>query len=621
MCGIAGILRPDGTVDMGTTPSAALETQSHRGPDDTGEVHLDTRLWLGHNRLSIIDIECGNQPMANEDQSVWLVFNGEIYNYVELRDELRGLGHAFHTDSDTEVIIHAYEQWGMGCQGRFNGMWAFALWDARRQRLLCSRDRFGVKPFAYARTHDGMVFASEIKTLLRLDPSLAVPAEDQVYRFLRAGLLSEGERTFFRDIRQLLAGHCLLVDADGRCETKRYYDPAAAIGVTDISGDDPAQRFRELLEDSVRLRLRSDVPVGTCLSGGLDSSSIVALMAGLSNSPIHTFTSIYPGTDSDESVYARAVAERFGAIEHQVEPSMRDFAKTLPSITWHQDAPTSAPGLYSQWHVMRLAQGNVKVLLDGQGGDEILGGYTGFYADYVAALLLDGKWSRLSNEWADIRSQLGQNPLVAAVRPLIPVSIRRIGRRMMRSNQLMADGFRAAWSFSEAPPVKAGTLGDPFNSSLYEALTRTTLPALLHYEDRDSMAFSVEARTPFLDHRLVEYCLALPYTAKMRGWETKVPLRDGMRDLLPAAVLDRRDKKGFPTPMAMWLRTGLMPWVREVLLSEEATRRGITNKVTVAKMLDAHEAGLADRHWDIWRLLTLELWYRSFIDHIGEVSA
>lgn len=614
MCGIAGIVGPKAS-RQAIQLASALDLQAHRGPDDQAVV-VRGACALGHNRLAIIDLPGGHQPMATPDGRYHIVFNGEIYNYIELRAELQRLGHEFHTRSDTEVILHAYEEWGLACQERFNGMWAFAIWDEVRQELLCSRDRLGVKPLLYAATADAFVFASEAKVLLSLDPGLAEPDETQIHRFLRTGLLLEGSATFFRRVRQLAPGHWLRVSPGQQPIERRYYDFVSALERV-VVDQAPATRLRELLEDAIRLRLRSDVPVGTCLSGGLDSSSIVALMSRQLDGPIHTFTSTYPGTDSDERSYAEQVVSACRTVAHYIEPRMVDVPTVVPLLTWHQEAPSAAPGLYSQWHVMKLAHGKVTVLLDGQGGDEILGGYPGFYSDYVAALLLDGAVGRLLAEWDDIRAQGGSSPLVLAIRPLLPAAIRRVGRRMMRGTALMDRDFDRAWAASEPSPVVASALADRFNSALYEALTRTSLPALLHYEDRNSMAFSIEARTPFLDYRLVEFAMAIPYGQKIRRWQTKAPLRDAMAELLPAQVVQRRDKMGFPTPLARWLRTGLMPWVREIVLSEEARARRVTDIRAVAAMLDEHEAGRADRHWDIWRILTLELWYRAFIDRLG----
>jgi asparagine synthase (glutamine-hydrolysing) len=621
MCGIVGLIRRPGSA---ASLERAVTVLGHRGPDGHG-IWTSGPFILGHTRLAIQDLsDAGNQPMRSRDGRFVLAFNGEIYNFVELRRELESRGHEVVSTGDSEVILHAYEEWGSDCLKRFNGMWAFAIWDGERRELFCSRDRFGVKPFYFADTAHGFAFASEIKALLAVDGGLAAPDFDTMYRFLSSGLLDEDEATFFRGVRQLPAAHSMTVGASGSRRVSRYYDPAESVLAVEVGLPAAALTFRELLTDAVRLRLRSDVPVGTCLSGGLDSSGIVALADRLMDRRVSSFTSIYPGTESDESAFARTAATRYNTDAHWVEPSMDDFFAVLPRIVWHQDEPTSAPGLYSQWHVMQLAQGNVKVLLDGQGGDEILAGYLGYYAPYTAALVADGArgrvrmLERLWREYPEIRRQLGGDPLKAAALARSPEWLRQLYRRLRRlkpeEDLLLTPAFAAAHAGGARPPLKPRRLRDALNSTLLDAVERASLPSLLHYEDRNSMAFSIEARTPYLDYRLVEFCLAVPYHAKMRGWETKVLMREALADLLPPEILARRDKMGYPTPLARWLRHGLMPVTRELLLSRTAGDRGIVNAAHVRSLLDEHEDGRADHHWQLWRLLTLELWFRTFID-------
>jgi len=622
MCGIVGLIAKPGTT---ASLDRAVQVLGHRGPDSDG-IWVNAPIVLGHTRLAILDLtDHGHQPMLTADRRYALSFNGEIYNYIELAKELRGLGHTIVSTGDSEVILHAYEQWGSACVERFNGMWAFAIWDLVERKLFCSRDRFGVKPLYIADTQFGFAFGSEIKALLAIDPDLAEPDEATIYRFLYNGLIDEGDATFFRRVRQLPASCNMSVDEDGTRRTWQYYDVAQASLATAVDAATAAEEFRELMTDAVRLRLRADVPVGTCLSGGLDSSTIVGLADGLMDRRVSSFTSIYPGTDSDESAFARDAVERYQTDAHWVEPRKDDFFDIVPRIAWHQDEPTSAPGLYSQWHVMQLAHGRVKVLLDGQGGDEVLAGYLGYYAEYTAALFADaargkvGMLGRLRDEYGEIRTQLGgQDPLRRAALARAPEWVKaayRRGRRLgVERNPMIAPAFADRWAATQPAPVKPDSMSDALNSTLVDSLVRSSIPALLHYEDRNSMAFSIEARTPFLDYRLVQFGLAVPYWAKIRGWETKVILRDAMRDILPPSILARRDKKGYPTPLALWLREGLMPQTREILLSPEARGRGLLVSSAVEALLDDHEQGLADNHWEIWRLLTLELWYRTFID-------
>lgn len=626
MCGILCYLGEDAVRQCGAM-TRALAVSSHRGPDDTDLAYPAEHVALGHNRLAILDLtDAGHQPMRLAGRDVWLIFNGEIYNYVELRDELADLGHDVVSTGDAEVILHAYAEWGRDCVRRFNGMWAFALWDGERRELFCSRDRFGVKPFYYATDARRFCAASEIKSLLALDPSLAEPDNATIYHFLARGVIDDTDRTFYRQVRQLPAAHSMVVALGREPIVWRYYDPATAVlamrGAVDVR--DAPERLRDLFEDAVRLRLRSDVPVGTCLSGGVDSSAIVGLADRLMDRRVSTFTSVYPNTDSDEGEYARAVVARYQTDARWIEPKKQDLFEVLPRMVFHQDEPTLAPGLYSQWHVMQLAHGNVKVLLDGQGGDEIFAGYLGYYADYTASLLrraLGGDLralSRLRHEYAEIERQLGRSPMKAAVLSRTPPWAKR-AYRLLRGlgaerAALVDPGFADAWAAEEPVPVTPSALGDPLNSQLLDSLTRATIPGLLRYEDRNSMAFSIEARTPFLDYRLVEYALALPAELKIRGWETKAVFRDAMRDILPPEILARRDKKGYPTPLALWLREGLMGEARELLLSPQAVQRGITDTQRVRQLLDDHEAGHADHHWQIWSLMSLEAWFRTFID-------
>lgn len=625
MCGIVGVISTGPAEEYVSRVEEALHVQHHRGPDDT-------TLWttagcvLGHNRLSIIDLDCGRQPMSTPEGDLTIVFNGEIYNYLELRHRLEALGHVFRTHSDTETILYAYREWRHGCVHHFNGMWAFAIWDERSSELFLSRDRFGVKPLCFAESGGAFFFASESKALLAMDRSLAQPDNAQIYRFLRTGLAHESANTFYSDVKLLPGGHMALVKAGQPVRIERYYDVVSGVMNHPEVGNDAHEHLRSLLEDSVRLRLRSDVPVGSCLSGGLDSSAIVGLATGLRGPGIHTFTSIFPGTELNEQNFAEAVIDRFKATPMFVEPRLENFMDTIPRITWHQDAPTSAMGLYSQWHVMQLASQRVRVLLDGQGADEILAGYPGFIPDYISSLMMDclhvdiAACGKLRRELPDLAAAYGGNPLTATVLTRLPVSLRRVGRGLLGDTEIISQDFRDAMRAGETAPVLPKRLPNLLDSSLLESLTRTSVPALLHYEDRNSMAFSIEARTPFLDYRVVEFCLALPYAEKIEGWRTKAVLRRSMKDFLPDVITERRDKQGFPAPLRLWLTGGLMGPVKEILTSAEARSRGITDATAVRRILDEHKRGVADHHGKIWRLLTLELWYRNFIDGFGPVT-
>ncbi|MCI0656115.1 MAG: asparagine synthase (glutamine-hydrolyzing) [Acidobacteria bacterium] len=621
MCGIAGILRFNGQPAESREAEIMARVLSHRGPDGQG-IHLDGPLALAHRRLSIIDLSSrANQPMSNEDGTVWVIHNGEIYNFLELRPELESKGHVFRSSGDSEVILHAYEEEGEDCVRRFNGMWAFALWDARRRRLLLSRDRLGEKPLYYVVNSDGILFASEAKALLALRPELAEPSLPEMAQFLAAGLTDTSEATMFRRVRQLLPGHHLVAHVDGRHEMKRYWAAPEPREVETISMDRAARSLRELLEDSVRLRLRSDVPVGTCLSGGLDSSSLVAVESSqLGSQPIHTFSSVFQEREFSEGHYVNAVNSAFTTVPHRVTPS-RDFSESLPRILWHQEVPIPGPGIYPQWCVMGLAEGKVKVLLDGQGADELLGGYFYFYPDHFADLLRSS--FRPAGLW-----QLAM-ALARVCRRSSPMQAARLlkaGLRTLQGHPFHA-GFKAGWHTSyltaDAAREVQEHLGPAIDAeagytavSLHREVVQTSLPILLHYEDRSAMAHGIETRVPYLDHRLVEFCMRLPGTLRIHAGETKAPLRRAMNPALPPVVARRIDKLGYPEPLANWLRQEAHGEVEEILLSQRARARGILIPEAVERDLREHRGG-RNRVIPLYRALTLELWFRIFVDGEG----
>lgn len=612
MCGIAGIVGFDGRRN---TPRVErmVHTQRHRGPDDQG-VWTEGPVTLGHARLSIVDLtSAGHQPMLSHNGRLAIVFNGEIYNFRELRAQLATEGARFISDTDTEVILAAYRRWGRDCLNRFNGMWAFAIWDADRRILFCSRDRLGIKPFYFHVSRNGtFAFASEIKAIAAVE-SLG-PDHGHIARFLRTSLMDDTERTCFIGVRQLAAG-CWLevaVDADTiRVGTPTAYwafDPILAAERYDF--EHPVETLRELLRDSVNLRLRADVPVGTCLSGGLDSSTIVALASAQLSEPVRTFSSIYPNPGYDESTYVNTVNQAFGTIAKAVTARPGRLRDILPRIAYHQDQPCAAPGVFSQWHVMEMAAGNVTVLLDGQGADELLGGYIPYYFDYVRSL---AQAARRRPSPATI-AQLAWAAVWAA---------RRMGVRTVRG-MLTARGTRQRPEVRReylnenlpegaAVPRPVRVLGDPLADRLIRDTFVVSLPALLRYEDRNSMAFSLEARTPFLDYRIVEFALALPVADRIHGPWTKYVLRRAVDGLLPAEVTWRRDKLGYPTPLAEWLRGEFRRDAEEIIFSPALAARGIFDERVVRTMWAEHLAGHADHSRTVWRWLSLEQWFESFM--------
>jgi asparagine synthase (glutamine-hydrolysing) len=646
MCGIAGLvgrlesaapaivarmtatLRHRGPDDEGYLLAGAGFVRRFRGPDTVPEISdpplpasapEGTRVAFGHRRLSILDLSAaGHGPMGTPDGRLWITYNGEIFNYVELREELRARGYAFQTTSDTEVLLAAYAEWGEDALPRLNGMFAFALYDARERSVLCVRDRFGVKPFHY-RAEDGILaFASEIKALFAHPRMVCRPDEASVCGFLVAGALDESDRTFFQGVLSLPGGHCLRVGEDGRIAVRRWYELPSppALAVT-------PEEFRGLLQDAVRVRLRSDVDVGTCLSGGLDSSAIVALTARLRGPEAagahRSFSVVYPEPALDEGPHIAAVVASTGVRGERTTPTAAELARDLPALARSQDEPFPSASVYSQWRVMRLAsEAGVRVLLDGQGGDEVLGGYRYHLGPYLAETARAEGWGAAVREIDRLHDTSGVGrPLLAGLLAYhalpVPEALRARAVARYASHRRLDAGVldpdvrrRVGVTASQRHRPRATLLAER-----REGLLRTSLPALLRYEDRSSMAFSVEARTPFLDFRLVERALALPLSDLVRDGWTKAILREAMSGILPECVRLRREKLGFATPEARWLRE-IAPDVRAWLAPGARVARFVRPDVLAAWRARSDE-GLAASA-GLWRVLSVELWMRHVED-------
>jgi asparagine synthase (glutamine-hydrolysing) len=614
MCGIAGIVAFAGAASRETL-CAMNRMLVHRGPDDGGEwVSADGRVGLANRRLAILDLSpAGHQPMASPDGLRTIAYNGEIYNYIEVRDELRRQGREFVTDCDTEVILAAYERWDTRCVEHLNGMFAFAIWDAAARRLFAARDRFGEKPFYYALAGDRFVFASEIKALLA-DPSIPRRIDDVVAaRYLALALVDCDERTFFADVRQLPAAHTLTLDPDRRLSIAPYWTLDLAAERRGSAGE-LADEFRSLFTSAVNLRLRSDVAVGSSLSGGLDSTSVVCtmqrLLAGHPTATQQTFSARYRAGGTDEGDFIEAAVARAGAESHGVWIDGRDLADEIDRFVWHQDEPVAHTSQFAQWKVMGLARdAGVTVLLDGQGADEIIGGYPSpTFGFRYAQLLTSGRPLELIRELAQYRRNHGS--VASALRyiggALLPQSVRDAVRVRVLGT---ADFPRATTPAGGSPP--GFDRAQQLRRALYRALTVTSLPSLLRYGDRNSMAFSREARLPFLDHRLVEFAYALPPELLVSRGMTKVILRRAMDGVIPDRIRDRMDKVGFATPERDWLLGPLRDRVHVALTALQ--RRGIVD----AKAIDRRWAAMASGHGrsaTIWRLTNLELWMQQFID-------
>jgi len=648
MCAIAGLYDVSGrAIDLSALERMVL-VQAHRGPDGEGYVLLDARgqerplavvgrladapgtrpyrhsIGLGHRRLAIIDLSpLGHQPMTTEDGRCWVTYNGEIYNHVELREELRAKGYRFRSASDTEVLLAAYQEWNEACVTRFNGMFAFAIWDRDRRRLFCARDRMGVKPFYYSWDGARFAFASEIKGLLSagLRPS---PNQRAVFDYLDGACLDHSEDTFFEGIRQLPPAHTLTVDT--QVTVQRYWG-LPPCGEAGLSMRDAAERFRHLFRDAVRLRLRSDVPIGTCLSGGLDSSSIVCVANDLMfvehtvpreliGERQKTFSSCFEDPAYDERQFIRPVLERTGAEAHYTFPDPKELAESVSQLVWQQDEPFASTSIFAQWNVMRLAaQHGVKVLLDGQGADELLAGYHGFFGAFFADLAAKRRWLGLLWELMAYRRLQGPIPkyvFANLARAFLPsLLVRFLRSRMIGSVDWIAPEFRRQWG---PTPAASSLAGSHLHRMQHQLLTWNGLRALLHYEDRNSMAFGIETRLPFLDYRLVEFLYGLEPELKIRNGWTKAVLREALDGVLPSEVCWRADKMGFVTPEDILFRTSLREMTRDILSDAQTRARGYLNVEAALKEFEAHEAGRKNISFTIWRWLNLELWCRAFVD-------
>ena len=626
MCGIAGTVSVGGGEVDRHLVQKMTQMQAHRGPNDHG-TWFDDVVGFGHRRLSIIDLSrAGHQPMLSPDGRLVLTYNGEIYNYIELRQELKALGYTFRSGSDTEVILAAYDAWGDQCVERFIGMWAFALWDTRERRLFCSRDPFGIKPFFYRWTGTHFFFASDIRALLLTGPDAAAPDWSFLIRQLTPRRFERTDESSFASIRAVPPGFNVLIERE-QVRFQRYwkFDLDEVRACYDYRK--PTETFRALFEDSIRLHFRSDVPVGVCLSGGLDSSAIVGVASTNLGARLRTFSILYPNTQWSEEEFAREVTDRYHCeVFHATPPGADDFVDTVDAMVAAHGEPDQGIGVYSQWKVMELARGHVTVLLDGQGGDELLAGYPYYYETYLGHLLRTGHWLKARREYLAYRpygrSSLGRSALKSAL-PFLD----RVGPALWGDRQRAAvlgdldpalrsggPGLGGEWNLEGADRDLADMpqFEDPLARHLYTTITRGLLQSLLYFEDRNSMAFSLEARVPFLDRRLVEFCLGLKPEDRLANGYTKRILRDSLRDVLPPRVADRRDKKGFPTPFSQWLKGPLYNRVCDVLLDPAAVGRGVLNSPVVAQKLEAHRRGERDYAVEIFNWLVLELWCRRF---------
>jgi asparagine synthase (glutamine-hydrolysing) len=637
MCGICGIFFNDRSRRAERETLADMNRQLvHRGPDDDG-FFVEGNVGLAMRRLSIIDIKTGHQPISNESNDIWIVYNGELYNHQELRKGLEAHGHHYRTHSDTETIVHLYEEYGRDCVKHLRGMYAFAIWDRPKGRLFIARDRLGIKPLYYRFDGKTLLFASEIKAILAHPGAAPEFNRSTLAEYLAFGYIPEAE-TMYAGIKKLLPGHTLEISEGGEPGISQYWD-------LDGKADDDVrpreyyvEKYRELLEGCVASHLMSDVPLGVFLSGGLDSSAVAALTTKIRREPIETFAVGYGEEAFSELPFARTVAQHIGSKHHEVRLSREEFFHSLPHLIWHEDEPIVWPSSVSLYFVARLARERVTVVLTGEGSDETLAGYTRY-------------------PWTVMNSRMD-----SVYRAAVPGMLRRWVREAMQSGCISKDlhrklehtflvrageswqsfyfdNFYSAFSAADqaallTPEARAiagdayagsmhywnGSSGDVLHRLLYTDI-KTYLVELLMKQDQMSMAASIESRVPFLDHELVEFTASIPAKYDTQGMAGKFILKAAVEDLLPRDIVYRR-KMGFPTPWAYWLGGPQLDQLEQILLEPRTVERNYFQPEIVKKMFSEHRAGARDHGNRIWRLLNLELWERVCVerDPVEEVA-
>ena len=616
MCGIAGSYRFG--ADTTSIVTRMTEAQAHRGPDDHGAFQAGS-VGFGHRRLAIIDRARGQQPITTDDARYTIIYNGQVYNYLELRDELEALGYEFHTASDTEVVLNAFAEWGTDSFDRLNGMFAIAIYDSTEDRLTLARDHFGIKPLYYWRDGDKVLFASEIKGLLASDQIERVPNDRVIYRYLRFRVQDDGTETFFAGINRLLGGQMMTVDASG-VTISSYTDlqnelRALADGPQREYSPAVTAEYSKRLTDSVRARLQSEVPVGTSLSGGLDSSAVAAIIAlalgekadaamAAVGPKQNTFSAVFPNSINDEERYVDAVLAKYeGRITaHKIKPDASQFLKDLHDFVRTQEEPIISTGPYAQYAVMREARNHVTVLLDGQGADEMMAGYNPYFYVYLRQLRRQGRYKELAREMAasrDIMAKLVKHKFF-------------VGKTQPVGELLDAD-FQARFAGE-----KFSMTNDNLKVRLLEDTFRNSLPSLLRYEDKNTMRFSLEGRVPFIDKELLKFLFSLDDSAIIHeGWNKRI-LRDAMDGKLPKMIARRRNKIGFTTPEDEWF-IRIKSDLYGIFASEEFASRPYFNAGAVTAAFESFIANPRKHETMVfWRLLNLELWLREFFDEPGE---
>lgn len=627
MCGICGKLNFER--NAGVAPAlirGMMDAIRHRGPDDEG-LYLGSQVGLGHRRLSIIDLSSGHQPISNEDGSIWIVFNGEIYNYQELRSFLLNKGHIFKTQTDTEVIVHLYEELGPSCLDKLRGMFAFAIWDKNAKTLFLARDRVGIKPLYYYLDDNFLVFASEIKAIL-MDPAVHREIAPEIIDRFLTFLYVPGDQTMLKGVCKLAPGHYLLIK-DGRPEIRQYWDLGFSKPSPAPSLNDASNQLDNLLVEAIELHMIADVPVGVLLSGGVDSTAVLSYAAERTRKEINTFTVGFsePGV-ADERPYAKLAAQKFGTQHHDMTVTAADFASCMPQYIWHMEEPVCEPPAIAMYCVSKLARNYVKVLLSGEGGDEAFAGYSNYrnllWLERVKDTLspMNGAASRglsLANSWLHSPRLAKYVPLMDARFPEYYYS------RTSNPYRYTGNGLGRLYSSDFAQSIDREHTLEPLRRLQENVQGLNTLDAMLYIDtktwlpddllikaDKMTMANSLELRVPLLDHKILEFAAALPSSFKVHGFTTKYLAKKTLERRVPRRILDRR-KAGFPVPYESWLRKELSGWAHEILFDRKTTNRGYFTAGAVRELLARDETS-GGYSKEIFSLITLEMWHRTFLE-------
>ncbi|MFI5071588.1 MAG: asparagine synthase (glutamine-hydrolyzing) [Terriglobales bacterium] len=631
MCGIAGVVEFGGRTEVDPQVLRRMcAAMAHRGPDDEG-IHTEGRIGLAMRRLSIIDVAAGHQPLSNEDGTIWIVFNGEIYNHAVLREQLLARGHQYRTHCDTETIVHLYEEYGRDCVQHLRGMFAFAIWDSNQRRLFVARDRLGIKPLYYRLASDSFLFGSEIKVILAHPAAEAKFHRAALPEYLAFGYLS-GQETFYDGILKLMPGHTLELSENGEVLIQQYWDLRLTGDAHSYSEDDCVRKYREMLEGAVSSHLMSDVPLGVFLSGGLDSSAVAALMTKIRRAPVETFAVGYSEHAYSELPYARIVAKHLNSNHHEVSVSREDFFGALPKLIWHEDEPITWPSSVALYFVARLASEHVKVVLTGEGSDETLGGYTR-YAFTRRNAAFDRVYRKLpASLRKQIRRSISNSDLIGATvrRKLSHTFLGLDGdswpsfyfdnfysafdagaQRKLLTEEFAAELAEGA-AYQHVLKYWEASSGNMLQRLLYTDI-KTYLVELLMKQDNMSMAASIESRVPFLDHVLVEFAANIPAKFQLRGMAGKHILKKAVEDLLPHSII-YRPKLGFPTPWSGWLAGEQLDAIEKMLLEPRSMNRGFFERDAIERVFREHRTRHRDNYDRIWRLLNLELWQRVCVE-------